>query len=356
MNITIIGGGSIGTLMSAEFSLEGAHNITLYASEPECRENIVSVYNSCENLLFKGRVNLITYDLKLAVSRSDVIFITYPASMLRELAEKMFPFVRSGQKIGFVPGSGGAEFYFRNYIKKGCILFGLQRVHSIARIKERGKSVYALGRKDRLFACTIPDSQGKQTAEMLESLFKIPCCDLGAYLNLTLTPSNPILHTSRLYSLFSDYSKDRYYPENFLFYESWSDKASEIMLECDSELQKLCRTINEIDLRGVRSLKEHYESNTAAEMTNKIRSITAFKGLPSPMKQCSCGWYPDFESRYFTSDFPFGLKIIIDIAKLFDVDTHCMNKIWNWYMEISGNKNFFVLPVATQNEFLSIYL
>ena len=90
MNITIIGGGSIGTLMSAEFSLEGAHNITLYASEPECRENIISVYNSCENLLFKGRVNLITYDLKLAVSRSDVIFITYPASMLRELAEKMF--------------------------------------------------------------------------------------------------------------------------------------------------------------------------------------------------------------------------------------------------------------------------
>ena len=42
------------------------------------------------------------------------------------------------------------------------------------------------------------------------------------------------------------------------------------------------------------------------------------KGLLSPMYKSENGWRVDWNSRYFTADFPFGLKILIDIAKLFD--------------------------------------
>jgi len=56
-------------------------------------------------------------------------------------------FVKSGggQMIGVVPGSGGAEFAFKGCIDKRCVLFGLQRVHSISRLKEYGKAGHMLG-------------------------------------------------------------------------------------------------------------------------------------------------------------------------------------------------------------------
>ena len=43
MNITIIGGGNVGTLMAAEFASKG-HRVTIYTSGPEKWEKSISVY------------------------------------------------------------------------------------------------------------------------------------------------------------------------------------------------------------------------------------------------------------------------------------------------------------------------
>jgi len=45
------------------------------------------------------------------------------------------------------------------------------------------------------------------------------------------------------------------------------------------------------------------------------------------MTETESGWVPDWSSRYFTADFSFGLKIIRDIAKMFDVDTPNIEKV-----------------------------
>jgi len=49
------------------------------------------------------------------------------------------------------------------------------------------------------------------------------------------------------------------------------------------------------------------------------------------MKEADGGWIPDFSSRYFTADYPYGLKIIRDIAVLFDVKTPNVDIVWNWH-------------------------
>ncbi len=148
----------------------------------------------------------------------------------------------------------------------------------------------------------------------MTKLWGIPCTSLPNYLSVTLTPSDPILHTTRLCTMFNDYETGKIYDRIPLFYGEWSNDSSKLLLDCDSELQSMIKLLDILDLHNVRSLKQHYESETVEEMTNKLRSIKSLHNLPSPMKKVENGWIPDFNSRYFTADFPYGLAIIEELA------------------------------------------
>lgn len=353
MNITIIGGGNIGTLMAAEFAHKG-HNVTVYTSKPSHWQKKICVYDSGEKLLLKSELAVITDSIQEAVENAEYIWIATPAQCFSVLSGKILPYVRQGQKIGVVPG-GGAEFAFCELLQKGCVLFGLQRVHSIARLKEYGKAVYELGRKSELHIGAIPSSNTADICSMVSKLFDINCIAIENYLAVTLTPSNQILHTTRIYSMFKEYTSTTVYPKNFLFYEEWTDDASKMLIACDQELQDICEVIP-LNLSSVKSLKEHYESWAVEEMTKKISGIKAFKGLTSPMKYTGEGWIPDWNSRYFATDFSFGLKVIKDIAKIVKTPTPSMDIIWNWYIETvkPDKRNIFSMQF-TFDEFLEIY-
>lgn len=354
MKVTVIGGGNVGTLMAAEIAHRG-HEVTLYTSKPGRWKNEIKVYNAEDALLRTGVVAKITDSMGEALEAAEYVFVTMPAHLFRKLGERMLPFVRKGQYIGIVPGSGGAEFAFRILVERGCILFGLQRVHSIARLKEYGDSVYELGRKASVKIGAVPAYQATGICKSVENMLDMPCEVLDHYLSVTLTPSNSILHTTRLYAMFRDYRPGSIYPENILFYEEWSELSSEMLIACDRELQELCRVIP-LELSSVMSLCDYYESHTVHAMTEKIRSIQAFRGLTSPMLEIDGGWIPDWNSRYFMADFSYGLKIIIDIAKLFAVPTPNMDLIWNWYENTAPkeNRNAFELDITVE-QFLKLY-
>lgn len=354
MKITVVGGGNLGTLMAAEFAHKG-HKVTIYTSKPQKWNLDICIYNAKEELLFTGQLYKVTNSIKDALEGAEYIWITLPAFLFEKAAEDMLPYVKKGQYIGIVPGSGGAEFAFRQLIKTECILFGLQRVHSIARIKEYGKSVYMLGRKSGLYLGAIPSKYAISICMIVEELFDIKCMPLENYLSVTLTPSNPILHTTRLYTLFKDYNKKKTYSNQIFFYEQWDDESSENLIACDNELQILCDKIP-LPLSAVRSLREYYESFNVADMTRKISEIEAFKGILAPMKMKGTRWIPDFESRYFTADFPWGLKVIKEIASVYEVMTPNIDRIWMWYEKNHPNINekSFVLPLE-KDEFLEIY-
>lgn len=354
MKITVIGGGNVGTLMAAEAAHKG-HEVTVYTSKPEHWKKEVEVYSAEDKLLLKGGLSKVTDSMKEALEGAEYIWVVIPAQLLSNLAEKMLPYVHTGTKIGVVPGGGGAEFAFQRLVKRGCVLFGLQRVHSIARLKEYGKAVYELGRKSDLRIGAIPAIQTTDICRTMKKIFDMPCQALDNYLSVTLTPSNPILHTARLYSMFKDHKPGDVYLRNFLFYEEWTDDSSKILIACDRELQELC-TVIPMDLGSVMSLRDYYESPTADAMTKKIRGIKAFRGLTSPMKETDRGWIPDWHSRYFTADFPFGLKIIKDIAKMFSVPTPNIDIVWDWYKSVAMEDDVKVFETElTSKGFMKLY-
>ncbi len=355
MKITVIGAGNIGTQFAAAFAAKG-NEVTVFASKPEKISNILTIVDDKDNVTAEGNVAFVTADIEKAVNNAEYIFVTYPAFMLKDIADKMYDFVNQGTKIGVIPGTGGAEFAFKRLIEeKGIILFGLQRVPAVARLKEYGKTVCVSGYRDRLKLAGIPKSSLRGIGDLLTETFSIPCDILPNYLSVTMTPSNPILHTTRLRTEFADYKEGVVYPQNILFYEEWADESSKLLFACDEELQKVCQKLTMLDLTDVRSLKEHYESDTEEKLTAKIRSIKSLQGLGSPMKEVEGGFVPDFSSRYFTADFPYGLSILEQLAHLAGVEVPNMTNTINWYKEVSGDKTEFKLTDFGINTIEDLY-
>lgn len=74
------------------------------------------------------------------------------------------------------------------------------------------------------------------------------------------------------------------------------------------------------------------------------------------MMKVENGWIPDFSSRYFKTDFPYGIHVIIEIADIFNVETPTMDAIWSWYVSSVPNKNDHALDVKMSiDEFLKLY-
>ncbi|MBE6489655.1 MAG: hypothetical protein E7Z83_02225 [Methanobrevibacter sp.] len=356
MKVTVIGGGNIGTLLAAELSFQG-FDTYIYSSKNE-GDYQIKVFDNQDNFLFESNDIVFTQDIENAVKNSKFIFVTYPPELFVELSKMLDGLLNEGVYLGIIPGSGGVEFVFNNLINNGVILFGFQRVHSIARIKEPGRSVYMLGRKESIYVSVFRNKHEKIIKDFLENLLNMPCHILENYLTITLNPSNQILHTARLCSMFKGYKPGVTFSKNILFYATWDDESSDLLIRCDEELQMLCDAIS-FDLSGVKSLKEHYESYTIQDMTKKISNIEAFKNLTSPMITNDDGlWIPNFKSRYFASDFPYGLKIIIDIAKLYGTPTNNLEHVWNWFLILTNTKRYFSLKdfgISSKEEFEDYY-
>ena len=78
---------------------------------------------------------------------------------------------------------------------------------------------------------------------------------------------------------------------------------------------------------------EYYESTDASSMTKKISSIPAFQTITSPMKQGDGGWMPDFSSRYFTEDFPYGLRWIKELSERNYLNLPVIDMVYKWGIE-----------------------
>lgn len=360
--ITVIGGGNIGTHFACICASKG-YDVTVYTTKAKDYSDNIQMVDADGFVVREGHINRVTDDLEVAMD-TDLCFITYPAHVFAKLSCDLEPYVKPGMFVGVIPGFGGAEFAFSRLISKGAVLFGLQRVPAVARINEFGKSVYVSGLRDTLHLASIPNAYGEELSAFMASLFDINCETLDNYLSVSLTPSNPILHTTRLCSMFGDYVDGTVYDQNPLFYGEWNDSASRLLLKCDDEHQAILRaleqTIPGMDLKSIRSLKEHYENDTVTGLTTKISSIESLNRIKSPMKKTESGkWAIDFGSRYFEADFPYGLAIIEQFAELLDVSVPTINSVMNWYKSLCPNIELFKLSdygIVDRANLINLYL
>ena len=99
-------------------------------------------------------------------------------------------------------------------------------------------------------------------------------------------------------------------------------------------------------------------NRTEKELADAISKVEPLATITSPVKpsETGDGFIPDFDSRYFKADFPYGVRILMDIGDIFDVGTPTIDSLWDWYEQAVPNfeEPEFRIQMSKE-EFLSVY-
>jgi len=341
MKVVVYGGGNIGTYLAVVAGNKG-HETFIYTPRFSSFEKRLRTVDSDNNIIMEGDVTCATYDAKVAFENADLVFVTIPDSMKAKASEVILPYVHKDMIICLMPGYGAGEFAFKEAIQKGAIICGPQRVPCVARLTKYGEEVRTTGFKKSLKCAAIPSGKTSYCCSVLSAILSMPCEELPNYLSVTMTPSNPILHTSRLYSMFYDYEDGmKYEGSNPMFYEEWTDFASRTLVAMDDELQNIIKNLPEFDLSGVEALRYYYDGPDPEDITKTISNIRAFKGITSPVIEKDGYYVPDFSSRYFSADFPYGLAVLVQLGKLTNTKTEQMKTVLEWFDKLCPDAQAF---------------
>ena len=216
MKITIVGGGNIGTQFAVHCAEKG-HEVIVYTSNPEIYAGHLNIVDENGITTHEGDIRLATNNPEIAFTDSELIMVTMPATMMKSIAEVIYEHSDKKPIIGVVPGNGGNECAFGKCIERGNAFFGIERVPAIARLVKKGKTVRSTGYRDELHVAALPRKNAEMCAQIIEGIFDKKTTVIPSFLNLTMTPSNPILHTTRLKTLFADWQPGRTYHSVPLF-------------------------------------------------------------------------------------------------------------------------------------------
>jgi hypothetical protein len=324
--ICICGGGSLGHVCAGVLSSLPGVSVSILSGHPEKWGDSLEVTDP-DGKVYSGKLKTVSSDPAKALEGSDIVLLCVPGYLIEKTLRTIKPFIGEAA-VGSVVCSTGFFFFAHEILGPKAKLFGFQRVPYIARVAEYGSKALLLGYKSELIVAL--ENLPAEFTKTLQDLFGTPVVLADNYLQVSLTNSNPILHTGRLYSMFRG-REDELFDHNILFYKEWTDEASQTLIEMDKEFFGL---LDKLGVKGIPTLLDYYESTDAASLTRKISSIAAFQNITSPMIPCEGGWKLDRASRYFTEDFPFGLRWIKELAEKNNLKTPVIDKVYGWGMKL----------------------
>lgn len=328
MNICICGGGNLGHVVLGVLAAQPQNRVSLLTNHPQQWADTVTVTDP-SGKQYVGKIAQITNQAEAVIPHSDIVLLCLLGFAIREELEKIRPYLSATAAVGSIVSSTGFFFEAQRLLPKEQPLFGFQRVPFISRTTEYGRSAELKGYKP-LLNLAIEQTADKEALRLtIEQLFHTPTQLLQSHYEASLTNSNPLLHPSRLYTLWKDWHEGIIYDKNPYFYADWTLEAAQLYIDMDAEFQTLLRTLP-VRSEAIPDVLTYYESHDAASLAHKLRTIPAFQGILSPMKEVEGGFLPDFHSRYFTEDFPFGMRFIIELAQEKGVQIPKMKEVYEW--------------------------
>ena len=326
MRICICGGGNLGHVC-AGFLANRGHQVSILTTKPERWNQTIEI--AAPEGTFRGQLTLVTAKPEEVIPQADIVLICLPGFAIHEEMLQIKPFLSENSIVGSVVSSTGFFFEAFKVLPTYITLFGFQRVPFISRIIEYGRKVELKGYKESLHVAIEHSDAKENVRQTLEQLFEKPITLAENYYEVSLSNSNPLLHPARLYTMWGDWQPGIVYPRNPQFYTEWTLEASALLLQMDEELQQLLPVLG-LQKGCIPPVLDYYEATDAESLTQKLRSIKAFQGILSPMKAVEDGFVPDFSSRYFTEDFPYGMRFIVETAKQYHAAIPTIWKLYQW--------------------------
>ena len=332
MRICICGGGNLGHVC-AGFLANRGHQVSILTTKPERWSQTIGVV--APDGSFKGKLAQMSSHPDEVIPQAEIVLVCLPGFAIHDELTKIKPYLSKNCLVGTVVSSTGFFFEAFEVLPSDIALFGFQRVPFISRIIEYGQKAELKGYKESLHVA-IEQTENKESVRVvLEQLFEKPVTLAGSFYEVSLSNSNPILHPSRLYTMWRDWQPGIVYPHNPQFYAEWTLEASTLLLQMDDEFQSLLKKLG-LKEGCIPPILDYYESTDADSLTQKLRSIKAFQNISSPMKAVEGGFIPDFSSRYFREDFPYGMRFIVETAQKHHVSIPTTENIYQWGLSKIG--------------------
>jgi len=323
--ICICGGGSLGHVIAGWLSAKGKAEVNILTSNPEMWSHTLIV-DTPDKRILQGTIGNISCHPENVIPNADVVLLCVPGFAIRDMLKKIRGCLKKETFVGSVFSSTGFFFEALEILDEEQPLWGFQRVPFIARTAEYGHSAHLMGYKSSLSIAVEHSNEKDFFRALIEDWFETPVKLLNNWYEASLTNSNPLLHTSRLYTMFAE---GQIYPRMIYFYEEWTEEAAELLIQMDAEFFNLLEKLP-VTKGYLPRILDYYESDDACSLSNKLRSLQGLKGIRSPMKETREGWIADFDSRYFTEDFPYGLKYVYELAHKNNIETPNIDKVYLW--------------------------
>lgn len=334
IKIAICGGGSLGHVTSGYLASKPGVTVAMLTRHPHRWASTLEI-TDINGKVFNGPLSVVSDNPAEVLRGAQIVLLCLPGYAIERTLETIKPFIEPQTLVGSIVSSTGFFFTAHRTLEAGTRLFGFQRVPFIARTGEYGHSANLLGYKQGLNVAVegVDANEKSQFVELLSYLFDLPVKLLGSHYEASLTNSNPLLHPARLYSLLHDWHSGDTAEQCPYFYREWDDMASQCYIDMDKEFQRLL-TLLPVTSGSIPDVLTYYESRDARSLTRKLRSIEAFKNIKAPYLQTTDGTFvPDFNSRYFTEDFPFGIRFIVEVAHAHHQEIPVIEKIYRWGMQ-----------------------
>ena len=326
MKICICGGGNLGHVC-AGFLANRGYQVSILTTRPDCWNFELEIV--APDGIFTGKLFQISAKPEEVIPQAEIVLVCLPGYAIHDELVKIKPYLSKETLVGSVVSSTGFFFEAFKVLPSDIPLFGFQRVPFISRIIDYGKKAELKGYKETLHVAIENTSDKEPIRAELEELFEKPVSIADSYYEVSLSNSNPLLHPARLYTMWKDWQPGILYPRNPQFYTEWTIEASNLLIQMDDEFQQLLKALG-LKPGCIPTILDYYESTDTISLTQKLHDIKAFQGIPSPMKEIEGGWIPDFSSRYFTEDFPYGMRFIVETAHEQNVAIPTIEKIYQW--------------------------
>ena len=359
LQITICGCGNLGHVFTGLLSIREDLRVNVLVSTSEkaqkLKQNIASnggiVVKSHQGEIL-GCPNLVTSEPAEAIPGSRLVLLCLPSFVEPKVLTKILPFMSEDTFFGSVPAPGGFNWtaqHLLNQAHKQAIIFGMVAIPWMCKITEYGKEVRILGQKTLNGQVTIPSQRAEEVSDLLSNLLKMPVLDAQNFLQITLNPGNQLLHPGIMYSMFHDWNGVPL-SEVPLFYEDITEDATEILQQMSDELMSLRwgleQQIPNLNLFAIAplaiSIQQGYGSavRDSSNLRSTISSNLAYAGIRTPMNRVENGYIPNYQSRFFLEDVPYGLVVLKGLAELAGVGTPTIDQVLTWCQEKMGCQYF----------------
>lgn len=360
LNVVICGAGKTGHLATVLFKQLPDVKVTLLGSHPRLPEAYQQHGKRLHALLPDGETltatpDGVTCDPAEACRDADVVIITVPANFRADLLARIVPHLPRDKPVyvGAIPGFCGFDWLAERELaaRPNAVIWGMKDVAHIAFDLLPGQSIKMGGEKATLYVATHRrETAASQQALMalLQRLYSAPVVLLPDYLEITLTPGNPIMHSAVIYGLIGPYGQWHARPlsQPLCWWNDCPELGAYYLERMDEENQRLCAALETrlgVRLDSVLPLKQEiidaYGDQIADvyTMLSVLRTNQAYHGIGLPLREHDAGGYVfDTQHRVFQEDIAYGLSLLVTIAENLAVSVPYIEEVYRWCSDYMG--------------------